>query len=363
MGKRSGGLVWRRLLLAGALVGIPAYAVIHFGLSAIRSRVDSRARFVAAPQPDERGTAIEILSRSPDRQELLEWYRSEKAAGQRAGSVGTGEVSSLEQKIRAADMSALELFAVGASVYSNLDPWSATAWVRVATDKAFEELPADPTTVSPSDMRVRAIGMAMHDSNKPLWATGEGVLLERQCAYNMRLPAGVLYPQVPIWARFGHVEALSVQGRAQEANGELDAIAADAAANPECYTAEQLTEVHWMRSQILSSMGRLAEAIPHLEATADDPRYRFSNSALTLLVDYLCKLGRGSEAERRFQQYVQRGQPDLPTKLMYAALVEDAKYRESGGRTGKPLGYIAPADGGSSDDPRQNSTEPEGRSQ
>jgi hypothetical protein len=268
---------------------------------------------------------------------------------------------SLEASIRAADMSAIELFAVGASAASNLDPWSASVWVRVATDKAMQELPPDPSSVNPSDTHVRELAMAMHDSGGPLWATGEYALLERQKAYNMRLSTGVLYAQVRVWARLGYAEALSRQGRRDEATAELDGIEADAAANPERYTREQLMEVHWARALMWSSAGRYADAIPHLDACANDPASGHSTSALSLLVDHLCKLGRGAEAEKRYVQYLERGQPDLPTRLMYAALVEDAKYRESSGRTGKPLGYTAPPGEGNSDEAPQTGAGQDGK--
>ncbi|HLL89465.1 MAG TPA: hypothetical protein VK324_09185, partial [Tepidisphaeraceae bacterium] len=163
-----------------------------------------------------------------------------------------------------------------------------------------------------------------------LWDRSDGIALQKQADVLVRyLPRG---SEAWGWARVQQASSLYVQGANSVALAMLDVVEQDAGE----LGSMPLAEADWLRGLLLYEAGRHIEAIPHLRAAAERRAYHHADSAASLLMTTLLKVGDQAGAEAAFAHWVQVRRPSPKEAASLLAALDRRNSSSMGGTDAPP---------------------------
>jgi outer membrane protein assembly factor BamD (BamD/ComL family) len=270
---------------------------------------------------------------------LLAWAKAWEAAQPDSRPNSAAELQSLAGALGRSHLSAAQRLSVGNLLNEAGDIATAELWYLSGIDSADREV-ADAKYQEPNgpvaliaERVVRPLLSGFDAAQSVFWAVPgpEGGLAEQKiCDLEMPLPPQNDWDQRHEWIRIGRAEALYQQRLYLQALAEANAIANDANEPRSRFTNDEKMELHWARGLVLFSLSRYQQAASELQILASaTPSQRHAEQAWPILINALCRLHHGTEAQAAFSEYSHRYPLDAIELATTSGAVQDAKYNEA----------------------------------
>ncbi len=275
-----------------------------------------------------------LVSMSSGDPRLREWMvvRLQKSP---ASTVSSADMlANLRATLSSTSLRATDLFAIAEAFHTvSKDPRASEVIYRTAASHAESELLAANGSSTRTLPILQAMQAHMQDYKNVLWPLIESgddqhteALNTLFCIYSDMVrhyvPGDATVTRSMTHVKIGLSECFMLKGQTSDAVGILEKL------SPAGMKQGERNAFDWGFGLALYRSGRYAEAIVHFKSVIDQPDYKYSANALPPLIDSLCNLGRGHEAEGYYDAFVRRYRPNLPMQLQYKSEIDQATFQE-----------------------------------